>query len=129
MIEKRGKWKEFEENGEAFLSDQDYKSLDLDVLGQNSLYQMICVAFTQQGKKQLADYLIQDSSYDQMMESQKAVKELADMPEFVVRLETLGSMIPEQKKNGIEKWMAYIQNQSIPTLITIFIYYTFDYLL
>ena len=113
---KEGKWKEFEENGEAFLSDQDYKSLDLDVLGQNSLYQMICVAFTQQGKKQLVDYLIQDSSYDQMMERQKAVKELADMPEFVVRLETLGSMIPEQKKNGIEKWMAYIQNQSIPTL-------------
>ena len=46
-----GKWKEFEECGDTFLDEHDYKSFDLDILGKNSLYQMICLAFTSQGKK------------------------------------------------------------------------------
>ena len=60
---------------------------------------MICLAFTSQGKKkQLASDLINDHCYEDMKERQEAVKELANHPEFVIQLETLGSLIPRQKK-------------------------------
>ncbi|UTY38811.1 hypothetical protein NMU03_14620 [Allocoprobacillus halotolerans] len=88
----------FLECGDEFLEEHDYKSLDLDILGKNSLYQMICVAFTSKGKKQLAKDLILDQTYENMKKRQKAVQELANMPEFVVQLETSGLLIPHQKR-------------------------------
>ena len=112
----KGKWKDFEECGNTFLDEHDYKSFDLDILGKNSLYQMICLAFTSQGKKQLASDLINDHCYEDMKERQKAVKELANHPELVIQLETLGSLIPHQKKDSIENWLYSIQNQSVSSI-------------
>lgn len=112
----KGKWKDFEECGNTFLDEHDYKSFDLDILGKNSLYQMICLAFTSQGKKQLASDLINDHCFEDMKERQKAVKELANHPELVIQLETLGSLIPRQKKDSIENWLYSIQNQSVRSI-------------
>lgn len=112
----KGEWKDFLECGDEFLEEHDYKSLDLDILGKNSLYQMICVAFTSKGKKQLAKDLILDQTYENMKKRKKAVQELANMPEFVVQLETSGLLIPHQKKNGIDHWLESLQTLSITSI-------------
>lgn len=111
-----GKWKDFSCTGEEFLDEKDYKSIDLDILGRNSLYQLICTAFTQLGKKKLAHLLIEDHTYDEIQQRQQAVKELANNPEFVLKLETLGAMIPSQKANWIDQWMDYMKTHQVSSL-------------
>ena len=39
-------WKEFEEDGSEYLTDEDLVAKDLDIMGKNSLYQFMCVAVT-----------------------------------------------------------------------------------
>lgn len=111
-----GQWKDFSCTGEEFLDEKDYKSIDLDILGKNSLYQLICTAFTQLGKKKLARLLIEHQTYKDILQRQQAVKELAEHPEFVLKLETLGAMIPSQKSNWIEQWMDYLKSHKITSL-------------
>lgn len=44
-------WKKFEDNGAQYLGDDDLVARDMDLLGQSSLYQFICVAGTEEGKR------------------------------------------------------------------------------
>lgn len=111
-----GQWKDFLASGEDFLNEKDYKSLDLDILGKNSLYQMICTAFTSKGKKQLAKDLVSDHLYKDIIERQDAIKELAENPEFVIQLEVLGSLIPSQKKESIDCWLEEVQTLSVSSV-------------
>ena len=86
-------WHGFAETGKEFLQEQDYVSLDLDVLGANSLYQMICTAHTQKGKQRLAEVLCLCSQSAEtvsgLKERQKAVAELAEKKQFSANFEAL----------------------------------------
>ena len=50
-------YKTFSPDGKEFIDYNDYKTLDLDILGPKSLYQYICVAKTYSGRKKLANQL------------------------------------------------------------------------
>ena len=76
-------WKKFEDNGAQYLGDDDLVARDMDLLGQSSLYQFICVAGTEEGKRALAES-IRDPKYDiaDIEKRQEAIKELTSKREF-----------------------------------------------
>ena len=47
-----GTWKGFKDDGSEFMTHEDTMSYDLDLLGKNSLYQMITIAHTNMGRKE-----------------------------------------------------------------------------
>lgn len=55
---KDGRWTQFEATGEEFIQGNHDVCDDLDLLGQHSLYQYLCVAKTPHGKQQLAHMLL-----------------------------------------------------------------------
>lgn len=62
---------------------------------------MINVASTYQGKCLLAKILKDDDvSYEEVIHRQNAVEELSQHEDFVLKMQTLGKMIPSQKKKA-----------------------------
>ena len=72
-------WREFEDDGEEYLTEDDTVASDIDLLGKGSLYQLISVPYPLvRGRKLLADRL--KSPYLPLAEVErrsKAVSELA----------------------------------------------------
>lgn len=92
-------WRKFEEKGTTYLREDDCVAADIDLLGENSLYQMISVCHTDKGKQFLANHLttryIDSSERDQR---HTAILELAGKPEFAVEFETAGRKMESEKE-------------------------------
>lgn len=100
-----GKWKEFEDTGEEYLKENSYLEKDLDILGERSLFQYLCVANTVQGKRKLAEYLTQhEVKLKKIKERNSSVKELIERFEFRLKLETWGYLSKEKKKYKNDEW-------------------------
>lgn len=115
-------WHELIDTGDEFIDEKSYKAIDLDIFGKHSLFQMINVSFTQKGKETLAALLNDDHSIDNVLMHQQAVQELALHEDFVLKLETLGKMIPHQKEKIIKRWQeesCHLNISSITPLIFI----------
>ena len=99
-----GKWSEAGDTGMEFCHADDYVAKDLDLLGEHSLYQMLCVAHTEPGRKKLAEVLKMagkaEVSADTIRKRQCMVKELAEHREFRIHYETLAL---EQGKEETDK--------------------------
>lgn len=59
-----GSYKTFSPDGKEFIDYNDYKVLDLDILGPKSIYQYICAAKTYNGRKYLAKQLTNPDKKD-----------------------------------------------------------------
>lgn len=57
-----GNYQGFADDGRQFVSYEDYKQLDLDLLGPKSLYQYLCLAKTKLGREALAKQLTNPDS-------------------------------------------------------------------
>lgn len=100
-----GEWTTFKDTGEQFLSENSYLEKDLDILGEKSLYQYLCVANTAEGKMRLAEYFMQQNAvHNRVEERQQAVKELIGKYDFRLRIETLGVLSEKKYKNTDDKW-------------------------
>lgn len=89
-------WKEFEETGSDFFSEMSGPVKDLDLAGQNSLYQFLNTATSSLGKKRLIDKLTRKSfDYKALIQEQQAVEELGEKLDFVLETETYGKMTKE----------------------------------
>ena len=78
---------------------------DLDIFGLNSLYQYICTAHTQEGRKILADYLKnQEFDKENISLRQEAVKELIDKNDITTEIETLSRVIGINCKKNTKEW-------------------------
>lgn len=98
-------WREFDENGNDFLEEEMVVESDLDILGLNSLYQYICTAHTQEGRKILADYLKnQEFDKENISLRQEAVKELIDKNDITTEIETLSRVIGINCKKNTKEW-------------------------
>lgn len=123
-IERFGEeWKKFEDNGSQYIENEDLVAKDMDLLGPNSLYQFICVAGTEEGRRSLAKS-IKDPEYDikTIEMRQKAIKELADKPEFSMDFETLGvkANTGKKKKYTADEFVAYCGGDDhIPALFNV----------
>lgn len=100
-----GDWTTFEDTGEEILSEKSYLEKDLDIIGDKSLFQYLCVANTVEGKKKLAEYLMQqDIDYEQIEERKSAVKELIEKHDFRLEIETFGTLSKRRRKDVNDEW-------------------------
>lgn len=84
-------WDEFEDNG--YELDTNTQSMDLDVFGHHSLFQMLNITFTLQGKRKLAKTLNSHHfQYKELRKRQGAILELANFNDFILSLETYGKI-------------------------------------
>ena len=105
QLRNEGKWASFENTGEEFLSEDSYVERDLDLFGEQSLYQYLCVANTAEGKKKLAEYLTTwNPEYEQIKEREEAVKDLINRNDFRLKVETLGALGKKKNKNNKDEW-------------------------
>lgn len=59
------KWQNFTETGQEYLQDSDFKALDLNLLGPNSLFQYLNLAKSSNGQALLAQRLTNNQDYSQ----------------------------------------------------------------
>lgn len=106
-----GDWKKFKDTGEEFLKEENHYLRDLDVLGQNSLFQYLCICKTIGGKRRLFQKLSNENLDTQkLVATQQAVEELSKSKEFIINYQIA---------------LAKYQNKAID-LSTIFSTYTKD---
>jgi len=113
-------WKGASDDGRQFLSDDFPQGCDLDIFGRSSLYQLICQAYTQRGKKNLADVLkYGKSDIEQIKKSQCAVKELSEKNEFRHRFQCCCALSEDSGKES-KSDISQIITGSEPEPVSIF---------
>ncbi len=80
------------DNGAEYIDFKHPYSYDLDIFGQNSLFQYINRTETYKGKEKLAKMLLSTLPNDVILQNQEAVKELAHKPEWRQEAQALGRM-------------------------------------
>ena len=86
----QGDWTGTGFTGEEFNEPNHVYSIDLNVLGRGSLFEMLCIARTSIGRRALANYLLQSPVLDETLQRQEAVRELRDRQELREKVATLG---------------------------------------
>ena len=114
-------------SGEEFIDPDHFYSLDLDVFGKNSLFQLINRTSTPIGKTKLAEWFnnhLMDKS--KIEERQKAIKELTNKVEFRQAFQLIGLSNEKQlSEEDLNRWMeqtSYKKNKKfrgIPLLVAI----------
>ena len=93
-------WKQFEDTGKDLLDQEDTVSGDLDILGENSLFQFLSVAHTQKGREFLKNALTkQNCTVEEIKKRQEAVRELVEKDGFSIEFEAAGMLLQEKKGN------------------------------
>jgi len=116
-------WKQFEEDGSSYLTDKDLVARDMDLLGRDSLYQFICVAGTEDGRRRLAVSLKSpEFTIDEINKRQQAVMELYEKEEFSLDFETLGvkANTGRKKKVTADEFVNYCKSDDeIPVVFNV----------
>ena len=103
-----GRWKKFKDDGSEFLTQKDTVSYDLDLLGKNSLYQMITIAHTSAGRKKLADTLsLKTDHKDEMEDRYEAITELGKKGSFLVDFEASSERILAKREKALARKSSY----------------------
>lgn len=101
------------ENGAEFTDFHHPYAYDLDIFGNNSLFQYLNRTATYTGKKTLADSLLQKSSNKQIQENQQAIKELTSKIEF--RQEFLAlAKVAEDNEPSYKSLLVWSRSNSEP---------------
>lgn len=74
-----GEWQETGVKGEVFKDKEHFFSDDLNLFGENSLFQYICRCSTAFGRQRLAEWLKQPAAIPVVLQRQEAVRELAEI--------------------------------------------------
>ncbi|MGN0395252.1 MAG: DNA mismatch repair protein MutS, partial [Coprococcus sp.] len=116
-------WKTFADNGSEYVTDEDLVAKDMDLIGASSLYQFICVAGTEDGRRQLAASLKNpEYSMEEIKRRQQAVAELAEKKEFSMDFETLGikANTGKKKKYTADEFVKYCKSDTkIPSIFNV----------
>ena len=91
-----GKWIAFTERGDRFVDDAHPYALDLDIFGQNSLFQYLNYTRTPFGERTLAGWLADASPRSKILARQQAVRELAKLSDLREELYIAGSREADQ---------------------------------
>ena len=103
-----GKFSLFE-TGEEFIDPAHIYTTDLDIFGNNSLYQTINRATTLAGKLKLAGWLCNPlRTASAIYARQDAIRELGAMPGWRIKLRAYGMVAGEEKKDldSLFEWLA-----------------------
>lgn len=126
-------WAGSGESGREFQQEDHLYAEDLDILGNGSLFQLLCVARTRMGKARLAEWLLAPAGTDEVEIRQIAVQELAAKLDFREDLAALGESeqinadgqmlirwSKEEKAFNYRRWWFWtllLAVLSIPTLV------------
>lgn len=103
-----GEYKEFEDKGQDLVEEDHAFANDLDIVGKNSLFQMINTTRTLSGRRKLGEILSLKKlpTKELIVEKQKAIKELGEKVEWRQKLYVGGTF--KKKKNeeldDLVKW-------------------------
>lgn len=102
-------WRGFEDNGAEFLTSKDTVPRDIDLLGPDSLFQLINVCHTPKGRKLLAEDLrLENVNISENKKRSEAIAELIEKKKFAIEYEALGIRLAGKKqKQDIEKFISY----------------------
>ncbi len=85
-----GKWTGFQDTGSEFINETDTVVKDLDLVGPGSLYQMINIAHTFDGRKRLAEsFAKRDVDTGNIAPRNESISELSENKDFLINLETV----------------------------------------
>jgi hypothetical protein len=73
----KGDWAGHGETGARFLDEHHLYAKDLDILGERSLFELLCAARTRTGEDTLAAWLLHPAPHDTVRARQRAVEEIA----------------------------------------------------
>ena len=97
-------WKKFKDDGSDFLDTKDTLSYDLDLIGKNSLYQLINVAHTDLGRQRLADTLtLKKENVSRLEDRYSSIEELSEKKDFIIDFESTSERIVNRKIKEQEK--------------------------
>lgn len=103
-----GEFARFEDNGSEYLSDEHPYINDLDVFGDNSIFQYINTTVTKGGRIELAKLLKREKvlSKSEIKERQEAIRELGEKPAWRQRLIVEGNFKKSKDEDlfGLINW-------------------------
>lgn len=97
------------EGGSEFADPGHLFTTDLDVFGENSIFQVVNRSATHAGKARLAHWLkVPLRNKTEIVSRQEAVKELAALPDWRIRLRAHGMVAAEDKSdmNSLYEWIS-----------------------
>lgn len=112
-------------NGQQYENPAHNYSTDLDIFGENSLFQHINRTVTDHGSDILSEWLLNPCLYkDKIIERQQTVAELASRIKWCMDFRTIGNVFRTDHANReqLKKWQeepAFFHFKGIRTLITI----------
>lgn len=110
-------WKQFQDNGAALLKDDNVMGKDLDLFGNASLYQLISVCHTEEGKRRLADSINNCHDTKNPEKINAAVQELMADVNGALSFEALGIRNEGRKRRiNTEKFREYCFDGSYNTI-------------
>ncbi len=113
-----GKLKE-QDGGTEYLDKKHPYINDLDIFGDNSIFQLLNRTTTKSGRDLLAGWLSNNNNAAELLDRQDAVKELSEMLEWRQELEAKGLHFKRQESNSDELIDWIKTPQPIPTFFKV----------
>ncbi len=98
-------------NGVQFFDEHHFYAHDLDIFGENSLYQRLNRTHTQKGQESLANYLLHLPAQTEILDRQKAIVELKESLDWRQGFEAISKTSLEQA--ATQKWLINWSKQSL----------------
>jgi len=117
----KGEWKSFLEKGESFIDYDHNYSYDLDIFGDNSLFQYVNRCSTYLGKVRLGK-ILKSRLFDKDMinKRQEAIKELSPMVEFRQKLMAKGMQKEIKNPKELLEWVKEIDKNKLKLTYNLF---------
>jgi MutS domain V len=102
----RGDWARSGITGEEFNHPDHVYATDLNVFGEGSLFELLCITRTSIGRRGLANFLLQAPALEETLLRQDAVRELRGRTNLREKVATLGEFeFLESKQATFDDWL------------------------
>ena len=102
----QGSWASAGVTGEEFSNPDHVYANDLGVVGEGSLFELLCIARTSIGQRGLANYLLEAPILEETLLRQHAVRELRGRLDLREKVATLGEFdFLESRQGTFEEWL------------------------
>jgi hypothetical protein len=98
------------DNGEEFSDKNHAYSIDLDLFGKSSIFQLVSRAVTGFGRNQVSRLLLGRSSTQFILEQQEVVKELADKLDWRQEFQA-SALVHKVQSAGVDDLMLWVENE------------------
>lgn len=103
----KGDWAGSGSTGAEFSDPVHVYAADLNILGEGSLFEMLCIARTSLGRRGLANYLLRTPGLDETLRRQQAVGELGPRTDLREKVATLGEFdFLESHPDTFDDWLS-----------------------